>query len=183
MMIQRYDGPSTATLLPLKLLVEELERAVVECAAAEISEAKRLEIPLVGKALNHSGPASSQEDASHKPVTMCPFDFSRDPATINDEVVVYDAVTGVSLFALDGPTVTGRRTAAITLLAISRIRKTPPKVVAIIGTGKQASTHVQALSSFYPEIELVVAGTSPGEEEQFCARHGSCCVRPFTDRD
>ena len=36
-------------------------------------------------------------------------------ATINGEVVAYDAVTGVSLFALDGPTVTGRRTAAVTL--------------------------------------------------------------------
>ncbi|MEK1931248.1 MAG: delta(1)-pyrroline-2-carboxylate reductase family protein, partial [Pararhizobium sp.] len=88
-----------------------------------------------------------------------------------------------SLFALDGPTVTGRRTAAVTLLAISRLRKTPPKAIAIIGTGKQASTHAQALSSFYPGVDLVVAGISEREEEQFCARHSSCAVKPFADRD
>lgn len=183
MMIQRFDATSTETLLPFKMLVGELEKAVTEYAAGKIASPERLVVPLTAGGVMLSMPASAQDIATHKLVNVCPSNFSRNLATINGEVVAYDAVTGVSLFALDGPTVTGRRTAAVTLLAISRLRKTPPKAIAIIGTGKQASTHAQALSSFYPGVDLVVAGISEREEEQFCARHSSCAVKPFADRD
>jgi 1-piperideine-2-carboxylate/1-pyrroline-2-carboxylate reductase [NAD(P)H] len=183
MTIQRFDANTTESLLPFDLLVGELERTVAEYTAGEIASPERLVTPLAAGGVMLSMPASAQDIAIHKLVNVCPSNFSRNLATINGEVVAYDAVTGVSLFALDGPTVTGRRTAAITLLAISRLWKTQPKVIAIIGTGKQASTHVQALSSFYPGVDLVVAGISREEEEQFCARHSFCAVRPFADRD
>ncbi|WP_341487542.1 bifunctional Delta(1)-pyrroline-2-carboxylate/Delta(1)-piperideine-2-carboxylate reductase [Pararhizobium sp. A13] len=183
MTIQRFDATSTETLLPFKMLVGELEKAVAEYAAGKIASPERLVVPLAAGGVMLSMPAGAQDIATHKLVNVCPSNFSRNLATINGEVVAYDAVTGVSLFALDGPTVTGRRTAAVTLLAISRLRKTPPKAIAIIGTGKQASTHAQALSSFYPGVDLVVAGISEQEEEQFCARHSSCTVKPFADRD
>ncbi len=182
-MIQRFDTKSTENLLPFNLLVGELERAVGEYAAGKITSPERLVTPLAAGGVMLSMPASAHDIAVHKLVNVCPSNFSRNLATINGEVVAYDAVTGVSLFALDGPTVTGRRTAALTLSAISRLRKTPPKVIAIIGTGKQASTHVQALSSFYPGVDLVVAGISRQEEEQFCARHSVWSVKPFADRD
>jgi 1-piperideine-2-carboxylate/1-pyrroline-2-carboxylate reductase [NAD(P)H] len=182
-MIPRFDTTSTETLLPFKLLVGELEQAVADYAAGKIISPERLVIPLAAGGVMLSMPASAEDIATHKLVNVCPSNFSRNLATINGEVVVYDAVTGVSLFALDGPTVTGRRTAAITLLAINRLCKTPPKVVAMIGTGKQASTHAHALSSFYPGVDLVVAGISRQEEDEFCARHSSCRVKPFADRD
>lgn len=182
-MIQRFDASSTENLLPFNLLVGELEQVVAEYSAGKIASPERLVTPLEAGGVMLSMPASAQDIAIHKLVNVCPSNFSRNLATINGEVVAYDAITGVALFALDGPTVTGRRTAAVTLLAISRLRKTPPKAIAIIGTGKQASTHVQALSSFYPGADLVVAGISRQEEEQFCVRHSSCVVKPFADRD
>jgi len=182
-MIKHFDATSTEALLPFDLLVGELEKTVAEYADGKIVSPERLVIPLALGGVMLSMPASAHDIASHKLVNVCPSNVSRNLATINGEVVAYDAGTGVSLFALDGPTVTGRRTAAITLLAISRLRKTSPKTVAIIGTGKQASTHAQALSSFYPGIDLVVAGISGEEEAQFCARHAACAVRPFADRD
>lgn len=183
MMIRRFDAASTENLLSFTSLVGELERAVTEYTAGKIVSPERLVTPLAAGGVMLSMPASAQDIAVHKLVNVCPSNFSRNLATINGEVVAYDALTGVTLFALDGPTVTGRRTAAITLLAISRLRKTPPKTIAIIGTGKQASTHAQALASFYTGVDLVVAGLSREEEEQFCARHSSCAVKPFVDRD
>lgn len=178
-MTERFHAAATETLLPFDLLVGALERAVADYAAGKIASPERLVVPLAAGGVMLSMPASAEDIAIHKLVNVCPSNVTRNFATINGEVVAYDAVTGVSLFALDGPTVTGRRTAAVTLLAISRLRKTPPKTVVIIGTGKQASTHAQALSSFYPEADLHVAGISREEEQQFCARHASCAVRPF----
>ncbi|MBD9626362.1 delta(1)-pyrroline-2-carboxylate reductase family protein [Ensifer sp. ENS06] len=182
-MIKRFDAAATESLLPFDLLVGEMETTVAEYAAGKIASPERLVIPLADGGVMLSMPASAPDIASHKLVNVCPTNFSRDLPTINGEVVAYDAVTGVSLFALDGPTVTGRRTAAITLLAISRLRVAPPKRIAIVGTGKQASTHAQAFSSFFPDAELVVAGISRREEDLFCARHVSCAVEPFADRD
>ncbi|CDN95232.1 Putative ornithine cyclodeaminase, mu-crystallin [Agrobacterium tumefaciens] len=182
-MVKHFNATSTEALLPFALLVAELEKTVVEYADGKIVSPERLVVPLAAGGVMLSMPASAQDIASHKLVNVCPSNASRDLATINGEVVAYDALTGVSLFAIDGPTVTGRRTAAVTLLAISLLRKEPPKVVAIIGTGKQASTHAQAFSSFFPGVDLVVAGISREEEEQFCARHVACAIRPFVDRD
>jgi 1-piperideine-2-carboxylate/1-pyrroline-2-carboxylate reductase [NAD(P)H] len=183
MTIHRFDAASTESLLPFDLLVGELERTVAEYCAGGINSPERLVTPLTAGGVMLSMPASAKDIAVHKLVNVCPSNFSRNLATINGEVVAYDATTGMNLFGLDGPTVTGRRTAAITLLAISRLRNGPPKAIAIIGTGKQASTHVQALSAVYPDSDLVVAGISSDEEEQFCARHASCSVRPFAGRD
>lgn len=182
MMIQRFDASSTENLLPFKFLVRELERAVAEYAAGEIASPERLVTPLAAGGVMLSMPASAHDIAAHKLVNVCPSNSSRNLATINGEVVAYDAATGVSLFALDGPTVTGRRTAAVTLLAIGRLRKSLPQAIAMIGTGKQASTHAQAFSSFYPGADLFVAGISRQEEEQFCARHSSFGVKPFAGR-
>ncbi|WP_457588872.1 bifunctional Delta(1)-pyrroline-2-carboxylate/Delta(1)-piperideine-2-carboxylate reductase [Ensifer canadensis] len=182
-MIPRFDATTTEALLPFDLLVRELAKAVSQYTDGEIVSPERLVIPLAAGGAMLSMPASAEDIASHKLVNVCPSNSSRDLSTINGEVVAYDALTGVSLFALDGPTVTGRRTAAVTLLAISQLQKTPPKVVAIIGTGKQASTHAHALSHFYTSADLVVVGISREEEEQFCARHVACGVRPFADRD
>ena len=182
-MIRRFDASATEELLPFPLLVGALERAVAEYAAGKIASPERLATPLEAGGVMLSMPASAADIAIHKLVNVCPSNFSRHLATINGEVVAYDAVTGVSLFALDGPTVTGRRTAAVTLSAISRLQKTLPQAIAIIGTGKQASTHVYALSSFYPAADILVAGICDEEEEQFCARHPTCAVKPFADRD
>jgi len=182
-MTQRFDAMSTETLLPFDLLVGELERTVAEYADGRIVSPERLVIPLAAGGAMLSMPASAEDIASHKLVNVCPSNLSRNLATINGEVVAYDAVTGVSLFALDGPTVTGRRTAAVTLLAVSRLRNMTPKTIAIIGTGKQASTHAQAFATFFPGVDLVVAGISREEEDRFCARHAACAVRPFADRD
>ena len=182
-MVQRFDAIATENLLPFDALLRALSRAVVEYTEGRITSPERLATPLEAGGVMLSMPASAQDIAVHKLVNVCPSNLSRGLATINGEVVAYDASTGVSLFVLDGPTVTGRRTAAVTLLAIERLRESPPRCVAIIGTGRQASTHVHALSFIHPRLSLVVSGISRQEEEKFCSKHPFCAIKPFTDRN
>jgi len=88
-------------------------------------------------------------------------------------VTVCDAATGQLLCLLDGPEVTGRRTAAVTLLAIRALLGSPPAEVLIIGTGVQAHYHVQAINALHPECRVWVRGSNPVRTEAFCAQ-----VRP-----
>ncbi|MCA3796437.1 MAG: delta(1)-pyrroline-2-carboxylate reductase family protein, partial [Burkholderia sp.] len=87
------------------------------------------------------------------------------------QVTAYDATTGEMRFALDGPTVTGRRTAAITALGIQALHGAAPRDILLIGTGKQAANHAEALAAIFPEARLHVRGTGADSEAAFCAAH------------
>jgi 1-piperideine-2-carboxylate/1-pyrroline-2-carboxylate reductase [NAD(P)H] len=74
------------------------------------------------------------------------------------------------LFVLDGPTVTGRRTAAVTALGILTFLPTLPQEILVIGIGKQAANHVEALSTLFPEARLLVRGRSATDARNFVER-------------
>jgi 1-piperideine-2-carboxylate/1-pyrroline-2-carboxylate reductase [NAD(P)H] len=74
------------------------------------------------------------------------------------------------LFVLDGPTVTGRRTAAVTVLGIQTLHKAAPREILIIGTGKQAANHAEALAVTFPEARLFARGVSQAGTEEFVER-------------
>jgi 1-piperideine-2-carboxylate/1-pyrroline-2-carboxylate reductase [NAD(P)H] len=69
-------------------------------------------------------------------------------------VSAYDATTGALRFVLDGPTVTGRRTAAVTALGIQALHGAAPRDILLIGTGKQAANHAEALAAIFPAARL-----------------------------
>jgi 1-piperideine-2-carboxylate/1-pyrroline-2-carboxylate reductase [NAD(P)H] len=183
MMIQRFDAASTEALLPFKSLVGELERAVTEYAAGEIASPERLVIPLAAGGVMLSMPASAEDIAIHKLVNVCPSNFSRNLATINGEVVAYDAVTGVSLFALDGPTVTGRRTAAVTLLGDQPASENTAE-------GYRDHRHRQAGVDACAGALILLSRCRPCRRRNFPTGRGAVLrqafclrVKPFADRD
>ncbi len=115
-------------------------------------------VPLGQGGVLLSMPATASDIGIHKLVNVQPGNVERGIPTIHGTVTVCDAVTGKPLFALDGPEVTGRRTAAVTLLAIRELVVTEPKEILLFGTGAQARYHVQALGEIYPDAKIWVRG-------------------------
>jgi ornithine cyclodeaminase len=89
-------------------------------------------------------PAADEEIAMTKLVTVHPENTQRDLPTIQGEVVVMDARTGVRLGILEGSTVTARRTAALSLLAARVLAKKPDGPLLVVGAGTQARAHLEA---------------------------------------
>jgi 1-piperideine-2-carboxylate/1-pyrroline-2-carboxylate reductase [NAD(P)H] len=129
-------------------------------------------VPLAEGAVMLSMPASALDLAMHKLVNVCPRNRALGLPTIHGQVTAFDASTGVPQFMLDGPTVTGRRTAAVTMLGIRSLFDPAPGEVLVIGTGKQAIHHVEALARLFPAARISIAGSQPGRAEAFCAAHG-----------
>ncbi|MXR37480.1 bifunctional Delta(1)-pyrroline-2-carboxylate/Delta(1)-piperideine-2-carboxylate reductase [Craterilacuibacter sinensis] len=152
------DASQTQARLPMAELCRQIEVAAAEMAAGRIQSPARqvLALPAGGNML--SMPASASDIAIHKLVNVCPGNAARQLATIHGVVSVYDAITGVPRLLLDGPTVTARRTAAVSLLAVRTLQQAPPRHVALIGTGTQARAHAQALAELYPGLRLDVHG-------------------------
>jgi 1-piperideine-2-carboxylate/1-pyrroline-2-carboxylate reductase [NAD(P)H] len=88
---------------------------------------------------------------------------------IQGEVIVFAAATGKRLALLDGPTVTARRTAAVTLLGIEALCPRKPTSVMLIGAGVQARAHAEALVDYFSVARLYVAGRDLAKTEAFCA--------------
>ncbi|MFL9965949.1 delta(1)-pyrroline-2-carboxylate reductase family protein [Paraburkholderia sediminicola] len=167
---RNFDARATAALLDYPSLVRALRESIVEYGAGRIVSPERMAIPLQAGGLMLSMPASAEDIAIHKLVSVCPSNGKRELPTIHGQVVACDSHTGEMLFVLDGPTVTGRRTAAVTVLGIQTLHGIAPREILMIGTGKQASNHAEALAATFPEARLFVTGTSQAAAQAFVAR-------------
>lgn len=171
--LKRFDDADTARLLPFDRLVDTLKLTMLDYAEGRITSPERMVVPLRDGAVMLSMPAAASDLAMHKLVNVCPKNGALGLPTIHGQVTAFDAVTGVPLFMLDGPTVTGRRTAAVTMIGIEALLGREPSTVLLIGTGKQAVYHVEALSVLYPAARIRVQGSRFERAEAFCVAHSA----------
>ncbi|RAG13540.1 delta(1)-pyrroline-2-carboxylate reductase family protein, partial [Burkholderia multivorans] len=150
-----FDAADTAALLDYPALLATLTRTVADYAAGEIVSPERLVVPLQAGGVMLSMPSSAHDLAIHKLVNVCPGNAARGLPTILGQVIACDATTGEMRFVLDGPTVTGRRTAAVTALGVQALHGTPREIL-LIGTGKQAANHAEAFTALFPDARLHV---------------------------
>lgn len=173
MAIPYFDAAATARLLNFADLVGALRLASQELIEGRIVSPERMSLPLRDGGVMLSMPATAPDIAIHKLVAVAPTNPSRGLATIQGQVSAYDSQTGLPIFMLDGPTVTARRTAAMTMLGIQSLHSTAPREVALIGTGAQAACHVAALGAVFPASRTYVASRTQEQAEAFCLRHAA----------
>lgn len=164
-----YLGPAeTARRLPFAHLVAALREAVLALARGEIDCPPRQVVPLAGGGQLLSMVCTAPDLALHKLVSVVPANRTRGLPTIQGRVQVLDAANGRLLLGLDGATVTGRRTAALSMLGIEVLAATPPQAALLIGTGTQARQHALALNALHPAVRIQVMGHSQGSAASFC---------------
>lgn len=169
-------GPAETThRLPFAPLVEALRDAVLALARGEIDCPPRQVVPLAGGGQLLSMVCTAPDLALHKLVSVVPANRACGLPTIQGRVQVLDAPSGSFMLGLDGATVTGRRTAALSMLGIEALAAAPPRAVLLIGTGTQARQHALALGALHPAARVWVQGHRQGAAAAFCealAREG-----------
>ncbi|MFC3626000.1 bifunctional Delta(1)-pyrroline-2-carboxylate/Delta(1)-piperideine-2-carboxylate reductase [Vogesella amnigena] len=161
----------TAELLPYNALCEDIAQAARDYQAGQIHCPERQVLPLQDSAVLLSMPATTHDIGIHKLVNVCPGNQRIGLPTIQGIVSVYDAASGSPRLLLDGPTVTARRTAAVTLLAMRRLLPAAPGHIAVFGCGKQTSAHLEAFADQYPGMRVDVHGRSQQQVRDFIERH------------
>jgi 1-piperideine-2-carboxylate/1-pyrroline-2-carboxylate reductase [NAD(P)H] len=169
--MQVLNAGETARVLKFAALAAEIRQVSVEYAQGEVVCPERTVVPLPDNGVMLSMPAAARDIAIHKLVTVCPANRSKGLPTILGQVLACDATSGEPLLQLDGPTVTGRRTAAVTLAGIEALLGHTPTTIALFGTGKQAAHHVDAFADMFPGARVVVHGTSRESAARFCREH------------
>lgn len=165
------DRAATAEATPFAALVDALELAAGQYLEGRIRSPARIAVPLAGEGVSLSMPAGAPDISIHKLVNVQPANGSRGLPTIMGIVTVCDAQTGEPLCFLDGPELTGRRTAGISLLAIRTLGPPGIRCALLIGTGVQAAHHLAAFAAVHPECRVLVRGKDAASAQAFCERH------------
>jgi ornithine cyclodeaminase len=88
-------------------------------------------------------------------------------------IVLFDADTGALLAIMDGRYITEARTAAVSAVSVRLLARENASTLAIIGSGVQAHSHLEALSLVRPLREVRVWSPTPGHRQRFAAdAHG-----------
>ena len=179
-----FGAAATRERLPFAALTAALAAAVARLAAGAIAAPERLVLPLAGGARYLVMPAADAQLAVTKLITVHPGNAARGLPAIRGSVIVADAASGEPLMVLDGPAVTARRTAALTLLGLRTLRPGPLGRAVLVGTGAQAREHALALHETFGAL-LDVVGRDLGRAAALCAGLAALGIdaRPPLDRD
>ena len=161
------DAAGTAALLPWHALAEEL--AMVLRDPGVIVPA-RMVLPLLNGGTLFVMPANDSQVALTKLITFTPANAGSHRPTIQGDVVVFDIATGTRRLVLDGPTVTARRTAAVSLLAARLLARVPQGPLLIVGAGVQGAAHLDAFVQGLGVQEVVIASRSQSSAEALAER-------------
>uniref|UniRef100_UPI003340BDF5 bifunctional Delta(1)-pyrroline-2-carboxylate/Delta(1)-piperideine-2- carboxylate reductase n=1 Tax=Castellaniella defragrans TaxID=75697 RepID=UPI003340BDF5 len=172
------DAARTAALLDFHDLIDEIARVAPDYDAGHIASPERLVVPLGDGGVMLSMPAAAHDIGIHKLVNVQPANTGLGLPTIHGIVTVCESASGRPLCLLDGPEVTGRRTAAVSLLGIRALWGRAPEAVLLIGTGTQARHHLHALRAVYPQCRIWVRGRNIAATEAFCEAAASDRVTP-----
>ncbi len=136
-----YNAPQTAQALPYPALATEIARLLHD---ASVQVPPRVVQALPGGGSFFIMPAHDERLAVTKLITYTPANAARGQPVILGDVVVFDIATGQRCAVLDGPTVTARRTAAVSLLAAQTLALQPRGPLLIVGAGVQGRSHLEA---------------------------------------
>jgi 1-piperideine-2-carboxylate/1-pyrroline-2-carboxylate reductase [NAD(P)H] len=154
---QMLDAAATARRIPYPRLLEALREVMRD---GDVDVPARLVQALPGGGSLFLMPARDGRTAIAKLITFTPANAGSGRPAIQGDVVVFDIATGERRLLLDGPTVTARRTAAVSLLAAQALAARPEGPLLIVGAGAQGHSHLEAFAQGLPLREVRIASGS-----------------------
>ena len=174
-------GPlETATHLPYGGLVAALVRLLEDDT---VQVPARLVQPLADGGSLFVMPAMDARTAIAKLITFTPANAARGLPTIQGDVLVFDVATGQRLMLLDGPTVTARRTAAVSVLAAQRLAANPQGPLLIVGAGVQGRAHLEAFAEVLKITEVMIASRGSASADALAQHAQSLGLRAWVVQD
>ena len=174
------NAHATAARLPYPALAVEIE-ALLRDDAVQVPP--RLVQPLPGGGSLFVMPALDARIAITKLISFTPANAGSGRPTIQGDVVVFDIATGERRLVLDGPTVTARRTAAVSLLAAQKLAPNTKGPLLVVGAGVQGRAHLEAFAAGLGVTEVLIASRSEASARSLAehARAMSLTARVVAD--
>jgi ornithine cyclodeaminase len=157
-------------VLPMPDLIDCMERALASHAAGQALQPVRTVLE-VGVDRNYFGvmPASLSDPVAMgaKLVTVFHRNHDRGLPSHLAAIVLLDPGTGALEAIMDGRYITEARTAAVSAVSVKHLARADAATLAILGSGVQARSHLEAIRHVRPLREVRVWSRTPAHRERF----------------
>jgi ornithine cyclodeaminase len=157
-------------VLTMRDLIDAMETALVRFSSGEVTQPLRSVIEVgLQRAFVGIMPAFITEPATlgTKVVSVFGSNTSVGLPTHLAAIVLLDPMTGELLAIMDGRFITEARTAAVSAVSVKHLAQTSGGRLAIIGTGVQARSHLEAIGIVHALDEIRVWSRSPEHRDAF----------------
>ena len=154
--------------LRMEELIPAMEKALIDFSAGKVTQPVRsvIKVDPPGGFLGLM-PALTPDGLGLKAVTFYPSNAQHGIPTHMATIFLVDPETGTPLATMDGRLITEMRTAAVSAAATKLLAPRDAKILAILGSGVQARSHVEALRLVRNFEEIRVWSPTREHAEQF----------------
>ena len=158
-------------------LIPAMEKALIDFSAGRVTQPVRsiISIDPPGGFLGLM-PALTPDGLGLKAVTFYPSNAERGIPTHMATIFLVDPQTGTPLAIMDGRLITEMRTAAVSAAATKLLASPDAKVLAILGSGVQARSHVEALRLVRQFEEIRVWSSTLEHAKRFAQEIGATAM-------
>src|SRR5438552_2430139 len=155
-------------------LIPAMEKALIDFSSGKVTQPVRQVI-----AVDPTGgiygmmPALTPEGLGQKIVTFYPPNAEKDLPTHMATILLNDPQTGAPLAIMDGRLITEMRTAAVSAAATKLLAPRDAKILAILGSGVQAHSHLEALRLVRDFEQIRVWSPTREHAERFAKEIGA----------
>lgn len=151
-------------------IVESIENVIEGSAQSSVwSAPKAVILPQDGRYMMAALAAADEPPLlAVKTVVLNPNNPSLGLAAINGLVTMLHSQTGLPAAILDGNWITAVRTAGLSAAAAKYMARPESSVIAFIGSGVQARSHLEAFSDMYPLEEVRIFGRGKENIDRLC---------------
>lgn len=163
-------------VLPMRDLIDAMETALARFSSGEVTQPLRSVIEVgLQKAFVGMMPAFITEPATlgTKVVSVFGSNTSVGLPTHLATIVLLDPMTGELLAIMDGRFITEARTAAVSAVSVKHLARKGDVRIALIGTGVQARSHLEAIETVQPLEDVRVWSRSPDHRAAFVREMGT----------
>src|SRR5207249_3356930 len=155
-------------------LIPAMERALIDFSAGKVTQPVRsvIKVDPPGGFLGLM-PALTPDGLGLKAVTFYPSNTGRGIPTHMATIFLVDPETGTPVAVMDGRLITEMRTAAVSAAATKLLAPKDAKMLAILGSGVQARSHVDALRLVREFEETRVWSPNKSHAESFAREIGA----------
>jgi thiomorpholine-carboxylate dehydrogenase len=158
-------------------LIPAMEKALIDFSAGKVTQPVRsvIKVDPPGGFLGLM-PARTPDALGLKAVTFYPSNVNRGIPTHMATIFLVDPETGTPLAMLDGRLITEMRTAAVSAVATRVLAAPDSKILAVLGSGVQARSHVEALRLVRHFEEIRVWSPTQEHAREFAQEVGGTAV-------
>ena len=169
-----FDADTVRRVLRMDACIDLMADTQAAISRGEITPPLRSFVPVAGgKGGMGIMPGDAPSAFGAKIVSLFAGNPARGRPMIQGCILLFDRETGAPAALVEGASVTAIRTAAASGAATRALAREGASVLALVGYGVQAETHLEAMRRVRPVREVRVWGPSMEKAGRFAARHSS----------